>query len=170
MNVICANSHERTPRWNNLNHTCAHIPVRFFPFLFYVVFFDYRFFLFFLHIGEKPFACFLCNKSFASQYKLKEHLQRHQDTFTLKCVRCHRRFSDRDKLVNHQEKCRRRRYECHLCGYTNYGLSYTKFKRHMNHHTGNQMHWILSPNIYRQFSVAEGDSGLIHVFYTILYR
>lgn len=85
----------------------------------------------FFNIGERPFQCSLCNKSCSSQQTLVFHLQRHRDTLTLKCVRCHRAFSNGSELTEHQKICQRRRYECHLCGFTKYGLSWQKFIRHM---------------------------------------
>lgn len=92
-----------------------------------------------LNSGETPYECYLCNKSFPRRAALDDHLQRHRETFTLKCVRCHRRFSNASQLANHEKICRRRRFECHLCGFTEFGLSYNKFKRHMAKHTGEQI-------------------------------
>lgn len=87
--------------------------------------------LFTENIGEQPFQCTICNKSCSRPQALAEHVQRHRETFTLKCVRCYRAFSNRIELAKHQQICRKRRYECHLCGFTKYGLSFNKFKRHM---------------------------------------
>lgn len=33
--------------------------------------------------------------------------------------------------MKHEENCRKRRYECHLCGFTVFGLSYQSFWKHM---------------------------------------
>lgn len=38
---------------------------------------------------------------------------------------------DTNELTVHEEKCRKRRYECHLCGFTKFGLSFHKFRRHV---------------------------------------
>lgn len=38
---------------------------------------------------------------------------------------------DADELMDHEAKCRKRRYECHLCGFTKYGLSYHSFRKHL---------------------------------------
>lgn len=34
------------------------------------------------------------------------------------------------ELEEHAAKCRKRRYECHLCSFTRYGLSHNSFQRH----------------------------------------
>lgn len=103
-----------------------------------------------LNTGETPHQCYLCNKSFPRLEALDGHLQVHREIFTFQCVRCHRRFSNKAELAEHQQKCRKRRYECHLCGFTKYGLSFIKFKRHMVHHTG--MHVLKCSGCSNRFS------------------
>lgn len=41
-----------------------------------------------------------------------------------------------DELKEHIDKCRKRRYECHLCGFTGFGFSFNKFRRHFALHIG----------------------------------
>lgn len=86
------------------------------------------FFLFFS--GEKPFQCQYCQKFYPRAEALWHHQQRHRDLFKFKCSRCFRRCMDKTELGEHEEICRKRRYECHLCGFTKFGLSYNKFHRH----------------------------------------
>lgn len=88
------------------------------------------------HTGEKPHQCHLCHKFYPRSEALAQHLQRHRETFKLKCSMCHRRFMNNNELEKHESICRKRRYECHLCGFTEYGLSFNKFHRHMARHTG----------------------------------
>lgn len=82
------------------------------------------------HTGVKPFQCQYCQKFYPRVEALAHHIQRHRDLFKFKCAQCHRRCFNADELKKHEEKCRKRRYECHLCGFTKFGLSQNKFRRH----------------------------------------
>lgn len=80
--------------------------------------------------GEKPFQCQYCHKFYPRAEALAQHHQRHRELFQYKCSRCHRRCMNTNELADHEAKCRKRRYECHLCGFTKYGISHNSFYRH----------------------------------------
>lgn len=88
------------------------------------------------HSGEKPHQCHLCFKYFPRTEALAQHLQRHRNVYNFQCSKCHRRLLSKVELEKHEQICKRRRYECHLCGFTKFGISINKFRRHFGCHTG----------------------------------
>lgn len=99
----------------------------------------------------KPFKCCFCSKSFPREEALKQHM--HRAHYTLQCRRCHRRCLDAKALENHEMYCRRRRYECYMCGFSRFGISFSKFRRHVViKHTGESGIKCLNTNCPKRFS------------------
>lgn len=84
----------------------------------------------------KPFVCQVCPKSFVLQSQIDQHVcKMHGDLFPFQCKNCCFGFSNQSKWKLHENKCKKRRYECHLCE----DISSHKFnlKLHMrSKHTG----------------------------------
>ncbi|XP_055306909.1 zinc finger protein 184-like [Sitodiplosis mosellana] len=82
-----------------------------------------------IHSGEKRFECSVCFKSFAWKFSSNVHLRTHADDLPYSCLKCGQRFSSGEARQSHEKRCKRRRYECYLCGYE----CFAKYdqKRHM---------------------------------------
>lgn len=73
--------------------------------------------------------------------------------YTLQCRRCHRRCLDAKALETHEMYCRRRRYECYMCGFSRFGISFSKFRRHVViKHTGESGIKCLSIDCSKRFA------------------
>lgn len=83
---------------------------------------------------EKPFVCKFCRRKFAEKDLLDLHSKVHEN----KCSKCKKKYSDKAKRDEHEERCitepKNRRYECYLCGFGHW----KKFRmvEHMPKHTG----------------------------------
>ncbi|XP_055312476.1 zinc finger protein 570-like [Sitodiplosis mosellana] len=86
-----------------------------------------------IHSGEKQFECLVCTKSFARKHHLNGHLRTHSDDLPLSCLKCGQPFASGEARQSHEKRCKRRRFECYLCGYECFANSNLKSHMHAKH-------------------------------------
>lgn len=63
-------------------------------------------------VGEKPFRCDICDRSFTKKYHVKRHKVSH---IPYHCRGCLIGFTQKIEKDAHEKVCKKRRYECHIC-------------------------------------------------------
>lgn len=90
------------------------------------------------HKGEKQYSCYLCDKKFQTNFKLKSHICIHTGEKPYSCSYCPEKFRVRETLNSHKRKhtgaSLSKKFSCDLCDKK--FLSNFKLKLHQHHHTG----------------------------------
>ena len=133
-----------------------------------------------LLLGEKPFKCDACSKTFARRDSLQAHVRTHTKPFT--CGKCGRSFARPDSLVAHARNHAGhsdRPFKCVECG-KGFGVAQA-LQTHMRIHTGERMclwfRWRLpthrqtnSPNVNIDMWLYKSSSCLTVWLFVLLSR
>ncbi|XP_031639051.1 zinc finger protein 132-like [Contarinia nasturtii] len=86
-----------------------------------------------IHSSEKPFQCRVCSKAFKRKYHFCQHLRIHTKQLPFACSKCGHRFAVEIDKQSHEDRCKCRRYECHICPYKCFKKSHLKYHMQLKH-------------------------------------